>query len=92
MAKQKMMWALLKSAQGTSAWSQRQRILTVLQASYSLSTIEIRRDLDVLAPAVRILELRRLGYRITTTWDRERTDAGIWHRVARYSLLSGGAK
>lgn len=90
MSKQMLMRTLLQSAKGSAACTQRQRILSVLQAGYSLTTIEARRDLDVLAPAVRVLELRRLGHPIATTWGRERTDAGIWHRIARYSLVPGG--
>lgn len=69
----------------TSA-AQRARILAWLQAGRSLTTLEARRELDVLHPAGRVEELRKSGELILTTWVREATDVGREHRVARYSL------
>ncbi len=50
--------------------------------------IEARRDLDILSPAARVLELRRKGYRIDTVWIKQPTDCGKLHRVAKYVLQS----
>lgn len=62
-------------------------ILAYLQANHSISTIEARRDLDILSPAPRIKELREDGHRIETHWSTEETELGT-HRVARYVLFS----
>lgn len=88
-----LMRNLLKANPGASTSTQRKRILAVLQAGFSLSTLEIRRNLDVLAPAVRVKELRNHGYKITTTRIHQVTESGLLHwRVALYTLvLKGGA-
>jgi len=65
---------------------QRQRLLAALKQSPK-STIELRRDLDILGVAPRVLELRRAGYDIITDWRQEPTDCGRLHRVALYVLL-----
>ena len=71
-----------------AAAAQRARILAHLQAGRPLTTIQARRELDTLHPAARVMELRRAGWSITTTWAREETDAGKVHSVALYTLLS----
>jgi hypothetical protein len=68
-----------------SAAAQRARLLDALRST-SVTTLEARRMLDILHPAMRVLELRRQGYLIETVWARQETDAGIRHRVARYVL------
>lgn len=69
--------------------AQRQRILRALRAG-PVSTIQARRNLDILCPAARVLELRRAGYRIKTVWVWERTDCGKSHRVGLYVLARRG--
>ena len=72
---------------GNAAADQRQRLLQRL-ADGSVSTIETRRDLDILAPAARVFELRHhYGYDIQTVWVRQATDCGRVHRVALYQLF-----
>lgn len=72
-----------------SAAAQRDRMLSVLRVR-SISTIEARRDLDVMMPAARIHELRhREGHEIATVWVNEPTQHGAIHRVARYVLRGG---
>lgn len=72
-----------------SAEAQRQRILNRLEISPA-STIELRRDLDVMMPATRVHELRhKLGKKITTIWTHQQTECGKLHRVAKYILQSG---
>lgn len=72
-----------------SSEAQRTRLLAVLR-NRSLTTLDARRELDVLHPAMRILELRRLGHDIRTVWTTQATDAGVKHRVARYVLRMVG--
>ena len=68
-----------------SASAQRGRLLDALRVA-PITTIEARRNLDILHPAMRVLELRGQGYGINTVWTHQKTDAGIRHRIARYVL------
>lgn len=80
----------LSKCYGISASSQRQRIIPALlkAGAQGLTTIQMRKPpLDILHPPARILELRKLGYRIDTMWTWAETEAGQLHRVARYVLL-----
>lgn len=70
---------------GNSVDAQRARLLAALEER-PMTTLEIRRELDILGPAPRILELRRQGQNILTTWADQPTDSGRLHRVAQYSL------
>lgn len=72
-----------------SAQAQRLRLHDALRIA-PVSTIEARRNLDILMPGTRVHELRhREGYRIETHWIMEPTDCGKLHRVAKYVLLPG---
>lgn len=52
---------------GNSAEAQRQRLLAAIHQRGSISTLEARRpDLDIMAPAARIMELRKKGEPILT--------------------------
>jgi hypothetical protein len=77
-----------------SAESQRARVLAWLQTSRPLTTLEARRELDVLHPAARVMELRQAGHNIITHWQTDANGSGRPHRVASYVLLAGdkGAK
>lgn len=68
-----------------SASAQRFRLLAALSKS-SVTTLEARRFLDVLHPAARVMELRRMGFEIVTVWTIDVTSEGREHRVARYLL------
>jgi hypothetical protein len=68
-----------------SAHSQRMRLLKKLRQS-NVTTIEARRDLDILMPAARVFELRTIGHDIATVWTSAPTDCGRTHRIARYVL------
>ena len=74
-----------------SAAAQRARALALLRSGPK-STLQLRREGDILSPAGRVLELKRRGIDILTQWVHEATDAGKLHRVALYVLLreSGG--
>ena len=69
-----------------SAAAQRARVLDAMRSGPK-STIQLRRDWDVLSPAARVLELKRRGAEILTHWVHEATDCGKLHRVALYVLL-----
>ena len=71
-----------------SSSAQRQRLLDFLRKR-PVTTLQIQRWLNILAPAPRIWELRhKQGYNIVTTLVRDLTAEGRPHRVAKYSLLS----
>ena len=71
---------------GNNAAAQRARVLEAMRSGPK-STIQLRRDWDVLAPAARVLELKRHGFEILTQWVHEATDCGKLHRVALYVLM-----
>lgn len=75
-----------KSKAGNDAAAQRLRALELLRDGPK-STLQLRRDGDILAPAARILELKRRGFDILTQWVQQATDCGKLHRVALYVLL-----
>ena len=75
-----------KPKAGNCAAAQRLRAIDLLRTGPK-STIQLRRDGDILAPAARILELKRRGFDILTNWVQEATDCGKLHRVALYVLM-----
>jgi hypothetical protein len=66
--------------------SQRQRILNWLRIG-PLTTIQARKELDVMHPAARIQELRDQGHNIITHWATSDTGKAK-HRVACYVLFA----
>jgi hypothetical protein len=79
-----------KSAHSTTTSAQRARLLAALRLG-PVSTIKARHDLDIIAPAPRIHELRHnAGHKILTVWRTETTPEGFSHRVAEYVLQSQG--
>ena len=73
--------------EGNSAAAQRARTLAALRLRPH-TTLELRRLQDVLHPAGRVMELRKLGETIQTLWTTDVTSEGNAHRVARYLLIS----
>ncbi|KAF0235299.1 MAG: hypothetical protein FD177_53 [Desulfovibrionaceae bacterium] len=73
----------------STATAQRARLLDALRRG-SLTTLEARRRLDVMHPAARVMELRRLGFNIVTIWTTDVTAEGNTHRVACYQLRQSG--
>ena len=71
--------------ENNSAYIQRARIHEALRRR-SLTTLEARRELDVMHPAARVMELRKQGYEINTIWTVDLTAEGNPHRVAKYLL------
>jgi hypothetical protein len=69
-----------------SAKYQRQRALVRLRKNPA-TTIELRREEDIMMPAARVFELRALGHKIDTIWIEQPTECGRIHRVAQYVLI-----
>lgn len=74
---------------GNSGQHQRDRLLMALQR-YSVTTYEAREYLDIYYPPARVIELRALGYNITTYRQTVFTDNGGKHNVGLYVLESMG--
>lgn len=72
----------------SSSNSQRARIMAYLKANGRATTCELRKELDILSPAPRILELRRRGYIIETDPVDIETELGRHSGVACYVLIS----
>lgn len=77
-----------QAAFDNSAESQRQRLLSHLYQD-PLTTLQAREQLDIMAPAARVMELRKRGYDIETVWVWDLSPCGKPHRVARYILQQG---
>ena len=72
-----------------SAEAQRRRLIDALRCG-PITTIEARRNLDILMPAARIHELKHLhGFDIQTVRVRQETDSGKMHSIAKYVLMAG---
>jgi len=73
-----------------SAEAQRKRLIDALHCG-PITTIEARRNLDILMPAARIHELKhKHGYDIQTFRIRQETDSGKLHSIAKYVLIVSG--
>lgn len=70
-----------------TAKTQRIRLLAALR-DRALTTLDARKQLDILHPAMRVLELREQGFDIKTVWTQQATEAGAMHRIAQYVLCS----
>lgn len=79
-----------KTRHGNSSEAQRRRLLARLQFG-PLTTLQARRERDILMPAARVFELRAIGHRIDTFRTDEATECGKRHNVARYVLQAGEA-
>jgi hypothetical protein len=69
---------------GNAAETQRQRLVRALEALGNVTTLEAIRFLDIVHPPRRVMELRRDGYGILTTWKHYPTETGQMHRVGCY--------
>lgn len=71
-----------------TAIAQRKRILDYLR-NHPLDTLTARKELDVMHPAARVMELRKQGVGIKTVKIDRPSDCGKIHRVACYVLEVG---
>lgn len=70
-----------------SASAQRHRLLDALRCD-SVSTLEARRNLDILHPAMRVRKMCLDGYDIRTVRIAADTGFGVKHSVACYVLFA----
>ena len=89
--KRKALAEILAAHPGNSCSVQCARIRVAL-SRFNLTTFEAMRHLDVYDPRARVLQLRKAGEFITTTWSRITTESGDLHRVGVYVLGTGGAQ
>ena len=75
-----------KLPQDASSATQRARILARLRMG-PMTTTQARRELDVMHPAMRVLELRRRGFSIYTEMTLQETAPGRWHTAGKYVLM-----
>lgn len=75
-----------------STEAQRQRLLEHLMRHGSLDTVQARRDLDIMHPGGRVLELRKAGVVIQTIRVSVPSEAGKLHSVGRYVLAHKNEK
>jgi hypothetical protein len=73
---------------GNSVAAQRNRIMDFLRKR-PLDTLTARKELDVMHPAARVMELRKRGIGIITIKIDRASDCGKIHRVACYVLEVG---
>ena len=73
---------------GNDAETQANRSLEALQLLTSLTTQDLRQDLDIMHPTGRVKELRERGFNIQTHWTDYPTACGKKHRMARYVFMS----
>lgn len=71
--------------QENTAKAQCMRILAYLYTK-PLDTLSARKELDVMHPAARVMELRNQGIEIKTIWIDRASDCGKIHRIACYVL------
>ena len=64
--------------------SQSWLMLAAFETKHAMTTIEARRELDILMPGARVFELRAMGHDIATVWTQGVTEYGRKHRIARY--------
>lgn len=74
---------------GNDIRSQRRRLAEAFHRFVTLTTLEIRRFLDILHPAGRVRELRAEGLDIVTLRLHQETEAGVKHSVGMYVLKRG---
>lgn len=69
-----------------TAEHQRARLLEAMKLRGGVTTLEAMRFLDIVDPRPRVVELRKEGYCISTSWSRQPSECGRFHNVGLYSL------
>ncbi|MBS2128597.1 helix-turn-helix domain-containing protein [Burkholderia thailandensis] len=70
-----------------TAAHQRARLLEAMRVRAGVTTLEAMRFLDIVDPRARIVELRKEGYRIDTSWVQQSSECGRLHAVGLYTLM-----
>jgi Helix-turn-helix domain len=84
--KQAALIEIREQIKGNSTKSQCARLREAL-ARFSINTYEASRFLDIYHAPARVLQLRKRGENIVTSWQRVETEAGVKHRVGEYALI-----
>ncbi|MPW19736.1 hypothetical protein GCT13_23265 [Paraburkholderia sp. CNPSo 3157] len=71
-----------------TAEHQRARLLDAMRLCAGITTLEATRYLDVIDPRARVVELRKEGYRIITSWVSQPSECGRLHNVGLYTLAA----
>jgi hypothetical protein len=71
-----------------TAEHQRGRLLDAMRLFAGITTLEATRFLDVIDPRARVVELRKEGYRIVTSWVSQPSECGRPHNVGLYTLAA----
>ncbi|MFM0300256.1 helix-turn-helix domain-containing protein [Paraburkholderia sediminicola] len=69
-----------------TAEHQRARLLEVMRLCAGVTTLEAMRFLDIVDPRARVVELRKEGYSIMTSWVSQVSECGRLHNVGLYTL------
>lgn len=75
-----------------TAEHQRARLLAAMKLWGGVTTLEAMRFLDIVDPRPRVVELRKEGYCINTSWARQPSECGRLHTVGLYSLAERNAE
>lgn len=89
--KRKALAEILAAYPGNTCAVQCARIRAAL-SRFNLTTYEAMRLLDVYDPRARVLQLRKAGESIKTTWGQITTESGHLHRVGVYVLGTGAPR
>lgn len=71
-----------------TAEHQRARLLDAMRLFAGVTTLEATRFLDIIDPRARVVELRKEGYRIVTSWVSQPSECGRPHNVGLYTLAA----
>jgi len=71
-----------------TASHQRARLLEAMNGRGAVTTLEAMRFLDIVDPRARVVELRKEGYRINTSWVVQPSETGGLHTVGLYTVVS----
>ncbi|SDC49149.1 helix-turn-helix domain-containing protein [Paraburkholderia lycopersici] len=71
-----------------TAEHQRARLLDAMRLCAGVTTLEAMRFLDIVDPRARVVELRKEGYRINTSWVSQPSECGRLHNVGLYTLAA----
>jgi hypothetical protein len=74
-----------------TAEHQRARLLEAMRLCAGITTLEATRFLDIIDPRARVVELRKEGYRIITSWVSQLSECGRLHNVGLYTLAANAS-
>ncbi|WP_321952112.1 helix-turn-helix domain-containing protein [Paraburkholderia bannensis] len=74
-----------------TAKHQRARLIEAMRLLAGVTTLEATRYLDVIDPRARVVELRKEGYRVVTSWVCQPSECGRLHNVGLYTLAGNAS-